>query len=95
MTKQQDEYTYQFNGRDGTFDLIEIVSPCGKVLASLYYWDLPDTDEAARVEKSARIICRHLNHWWIGSGPMAAVALPADDVHPAADPTAITKPTAD
>ncbi len=66
MTEQTDTYTYQFNGRDGTFDLIEIISPEGKAIAGLYYWDEPNTDEAARVEQSTRIICQHLNHWWIG-----------------------------
>lgn len=69
MTDTTDRYTYAINGQDGTFDLVNIVSPQGEVIASLYYWDEPDTDEAARVEKSARIICGHLNHWWIGSEP--------------------------
>jgi len=64
MSKKQ--YAYQFNGRDGTFDLIEIVSPDGAVIATLYYWDEPDNDEAKRVEKAARTICKHLNHWQIG-----------------------------
>ena len=60
------EYEYRFNGRDGTFDLIEIMNPEGAVIATLYYWDEPDTDEAKRVEKAARTICRHLNHWHLG-----------------------------
>jgi hypothetical protein len=63
MSKQ---YTYQFNGRDGTFDLIEIVNPAGTVIATLYYWDEPDTDEAKRVVESACVICENLNHWHIG-----------------------------
>jgi hypothetical protein len=71
MTPQTERYTYQFNGRDGTFDLIEIVNPKGEAIASLYYWDEPDTDEAIRVEKSARVICKHLNYWHIGGEPEA------------------------
>jgi|HubBroStandDraft_4_1064222.scaffolds.fasta_scaffold1670305_1 hypothetical protein len=69
MKEQADNYTYQFNGRDGTFDLIDIISPDGKVIASLYYWDEPDTTEAARAERSARIVCRHLNRWRIDDEP--------------------------
>jgi hypothetical protein len=57
-----DRYTYRFNGRDGTYNLIEIVNPQDKVIATLYYWDEPDTDEAKRVEDSAATICKHLNH---------------------------------
>jgi hypothetical protein len=71
MKEQTDRYTYRFNGRDGTFDLIEIISPDGKAIASLYYWDDPDTNEAASVERSARIVCRHLNRYWIGDEPVA------------------------
>jgi predicted extracellular nuclease len=63
MTKQ---YTYQFNGCDGTFDIITIANPDGKAIADLHYWHEPDTDEAARVEDSARLICEHLNQWFIG-----------------------------
>lgn len=63
MTKQ---HTYRFNGRDGTFDLIDILNPEGNVIATLYYWDEPDTDEAKRAEESARVICENLNHWCIG-----------------------------
>ena len=64
MTQPTEGYTYCFNGRDGTFDLIEIVSPEGKPIATLHYWDEPDTDEAVRVARSARLICQHLNQWW-------------------------------
>lgn len=59
-------YTYRLNGRDGTFDLIEIVNPAGRVIASLYYWDEPDTDEAARAEASANVVCDQLNRWQVG-----------------------------
>jgi len=75
MKEQTDSYTYQFNDRDGTFDLVEIMSPKGKVIASLYYWDEPDTNEAARVEHSARIVCRHLNRWRIGDEPTGSEAV--------------------
>lgn len=74
MTTRTDAYTYQFNGRDGTFDLIDIVSPGGQAVASLHYWDSPDTDEAARAEASARLICEHLNRWWVGQEPDEAGA---------------------
>jgi hypothetical protein len=66
MTQHKSRYTYQFNGRDGTFDLIQIINPNGKSVAALFYWDEPNTDEAARVEESARLICEHLNHWYMG-----------------------------
>lgn len=64
MTQQADGYSYQFNGRADTFDLIAIVSPEGETVATLHYWDEPDTDEAARAEASARLVCQHLNRWW-------------------------------
>jgi hypothetical protein len=48
----------------GTFDRIKIVNPEGNPIATLFYWDEPDTDEATRVEASARLICQHLNRWW-------------------------------
>jgi len=60
------KYTYERNCPDGVFDRLAIVGPEGEVIANLYYWDEPDTDEAKRVEKAARIICKHLNHWWHG-----------------------------
>ena len=64
--KEIDRYTYRFNGRDGTFNLIEIVNAQHQVIATLYYWDEPDTDEAKRVEESASAICKHLNQWRLG-----------------------------
>jgi len=67
MKHKEPRYTYQFNGRDGTFDLIQIINPNGQAVAALFYWDEPDTDEAARVEESARLICLHLNDWYLGS----------------------------
>jgi len=64
------EYTYQLNGRDGTFDLIELLNPKGEVIITLYYWGddaVPchPQSEQARVEKAARTICELANHWHI------------------------------
>ena len=67
MKHNESRFTYQFNGRDGTFDLIQIINPNGQSIAALYYWDEPDTDEAKRVEQSARLICEHLNRWHLSS----------------------------
>ena len=39
------------------------------MIARLYYWDDPHTDEAARVEESAQVVCEHLNRWWVGMEP--------------------------
>jgi uncharacterized protein YcgI (DUF1989 family) len=71
MTTQTDSYTYRLNGHDGTFDLVEIVNPEGKAIASLYYWNDRTSDEEARAMSSARTICRHLNRWQIGNDPEA------------------------
>lgn len=68
--KQTSGFTYCFNGHDGTFDLIGILNPRGQVIARLYYWDEPDTNEAARVKRSARTICKHLNKWQIADDPI-------------------------
>jgi hypothetical protein len=56
-------YTYERAGGDGTFNLIAIISPEGREIACLSYWDEPDTDEARRVEEAARTICEHLSRW--------------------------------
>ena len=60
-----DLYTFS-RDRDGTFDTFDIRSPEGQVIASLYFWDEPDTDEAKQAEASARTICKQLNRWSIG-----------------------------
>jgi hypothetical protein len=64
-------YDYQFNGRDGTYDLIQIINPNGQSIAALYYWNEPDTGEAVHVEESARLVCEHLNHWHVGEDDVA------------------------
>ena len=61
--RQAGGFTYCLDGHEGTFDVIGILDPRGKIIARLYYWDEPDTDEAARVKRSARTICKHLNQW--------------------------------
>jgi hypothetical protein len=63
MTTAEREYTYFQNGHDGTFDVIAIISPDDEIIARLYYWEEPDTDEGQRVRESARIICEQLNRW--------------------------------
>jgi hypothetical protein len=73
-----DDYTYRFNGHDGTFDVIEIVNPKGKVIATLYYWDdsfekTPNNAETKRVIKATKTICKHLNHWQIGEWKQVTV----------------------
>lgn len=55
-------FTYM-RDRDGTFDEFVICNPAGKVIASLYFWDEPDTDECFRAHSSAHLIVEHLNRW--------------------------------
>jgi hypothetical protein len=83
MTQQSKGYTYCLNGRDGTFDLIEIVNPEGKPIAALYYWDEPDTDEAVRAERSARLVCQHLNRWWFSGECVESEASRPNEGEPA------------
>jgi hypothetical protein len=50
-------------GRDGAFDTFDIRNPRGKVIARLYCWDEPYTDEARQAERSARAIRKQINRW--------------------------------
>jgi len=68
-TKQIGNYTYQFNDRHGTYDLIEIINPQGQAIATLFYWYATDDEETARVERAAKLVCKQLNDWQIGGEP--------------------------
>jgi hypothetical protein len=65
-------YTYR-RDRDGTEDTLDIQDPGGRTIATLYFWDEPDTDAAERAEAAAKAITEHLNHWgrgvWAQPGP--------------------------
>jgi hypothetical protein len=55
-------YTYS-RDKDGTYDTLHIHAPDGSIVAGLYFWDEPDTDEAKEAEQSARHIVEQLNRW--------------------------------
>jgi hypothetical protein len=55
-------YTYR-RDKDGTEDTLVIQDPAGRTIATLYFWDEPDTDVAERAEAAAKAITEHLNHW--------------------------------
>lgn len=68
MTDTFEPYNYT-RSTDGTYDTFLIHDDAGEVIASLGFWDEPDTDEAQRAEASARLIVKHLNHWAIDPEP--------------------------
>jgi hypothetical protein len=44
-------YTYT-RDKDGTEDTLDILDPGGQAIATLYFWDEPDTDAAQRVSSA-------------------------------------------
>ena len=59
MTKRNKYYAERY--RNGTKDQIDIMSPQGKAIAYIQFWDEPDTDDAARAEANAMLIVNALN----------------------------------
>jgi hypothetical protein len=59
MPKSKHYYTERT--RNGTEDQIDIMSPEGKAIASIQFWDEPDTDAAAHAEADAKLIVDALN----------------------------------
>ncbi len=58
-------YTFR-RDKDGVDDVLEILDPEGKVIATIRYWDEPDTHSGPEAVRSARVICTHLNRWHTG-----------------------------
>jgi hypothetical protein len=42
----------------------DIRGPGGQIVATLYFWDEPDTSEAEEARQAAELIVKNLNRWW-------------------------------
>ncbi len=61
---------------NGTEDQIDIMSPQGKAIAFIQYWDERDTDHAAQAETNATLIIAALNAFTAKARPQRKALKP-------------------